>query len=43
MNSVTGATGARGLEAALSLFNLSLGLAVFFLARVLGFYIYEYH
>ncbi|MEZ5070583.1 MAG: cytochrome d ubiquinol oxidase subunit II [Bacteroidales bacterium] len=36
MNSVTWATGARGLEAALSLFNLSLGLAVFFLARVLG-------
>ena len=30
------ATAARGLEAALSLFNLSLGLAVFFLARVLG-------
>ncbi len=36
MNSVTWATRARGLEAALSLFNLSLGLAVFFLARVLG-------
>ncbi len=36
MNSVTWATGAHGLEAALSLFNLSLGLAVFFLARVLG-------
>lgn len=36
MNSVHWATGARGLEAALSLFNLSLGLAVFFLARVLG-------
>ncbi|MFH0757154.1 MAG: cytochrome d ubiquinol oxidase subunit II [Bacteroidota bacterium] len=36
MNSVTWATGARGLEAALSLFNLSLGLTVFFLARVLG-------
>lgn len=36
MNSVTWGTAARGLEAALSLFNLSLGLAVFFLARVLG-------
>lgn len=36
MKSVTWATGARGLEAALSLFNLSLGLTVFFLARVLG-------
>jgi cytochrome d ubiquinol oxidase subunit II len=36
MNSVSWATGARGLEAALSLFNLSLGLSVFFLARVLG-------
>lgn len=36
MNSVSWATGARGLEAALSLFNLSLGLTVFFLARVLG-------
>jgi len=36
MNSVTWATGARGLEAALSPFNLSLGLTVFFLARVLG-------
>jgi cytochrome d ubiquinol oxidase subunit II len=36
MNSVTWATGAHGLEAALSLFNLSLGLTVFFLARVLG-------
>ena len=36
MNSVTWATAARGLEAALSLFNLSLGLAVFFLARILG-------
>lgn len=36
MNSVHWDTGARGLEAALSLFNLSLGLAVFFLARVLG-------
>jgi len=36
MNRVLWASGARGLEAALSLFNLSLGLAVFFLARVLG-------
>ncbi|MCK4880019.1 MAG: cytochrome d ubiquinol oxidase subunit II [Bacteroidales bacterium] len=36
MNSVTWATGARGLEAALSPFNLSLGFTVFFLARVLG-------
>jgi len=36
MNSVTWATRARGLEAALSLFNLSLGLTVFFLARILG-------
>jgi cytochrome d ubiquinol oxidase subunit II len=36
MNSVTWATGARGLEAALDPFNLSLGLTVFFLARVLG-------
>lgn len=36
MNSVTWQTGARGLEAALSLFNLSLGLTVFFLARILG-------
>ena len=36
MNSVIWATGARGLEAALSPFNLSLGLTVFFLARVLG-------
>ncbi|MFO7670905.1 MAG: cytochrome d ubiquinol oxidase subunit II [Bacteroidales bacterium] len=36
MNSVTWATEVRGLEAALSLFNLSLGLTVFFLARVLG-------
>ncbi len=36
MNRVQWANGARGLEAALSLFNLSLGLAVFFLARVLG-------
>lgn len=36
MNSVHWATGARGLEAALDPFNLCLGLAVFFLARVLG-------
>jgi len=35
-NSVHWANESRGLEAALSLFNLSLGLAVFFLARVLG-------
>ena len=36
MNNVSWATGARGLEAALNPFNLSLGLTVFFLARVLG-------
>ena len=36
MNVVTWATGAHGLEAALNPFNLALGLAVFFLARVLG-------
>jgi len=36
MNSVIWATGAYGLEAALRPFNLSLGLTVFFLARVLG-------
>lgn len=36
MNSVQWETKARGLEAALNLFNLSLGLTVFFLARVLG-------
>lgn len=36
MNSVSWATGARGLEAALNPFNLSLGFTVFFLARVLG-------
>ncbi|MGW8315066.1 MAG: cytochrome d ubiquinol oxidase subunit II [Bacteroidales bacterium] len=36
MNSVSWATGARGLEAVLNPFNLSLGLTVFFLARVLG-------
>ena len=36
MNSVTWATAAHGLEAALNPFNLSLGLTVFFLARLLG-------
>jgi cytochrome d ubiquinol oxidase subunit II len=36
MNSVTWANDARGLEAALNPFNLSLGFTVFFLARVLG-------
>jgi len=36
MNSVSWATQARGLEAALSVFNLSLGFTVFFLARILG-------
>ncbi|HDS06188.1 MAG TPA: cytochrome d ubiquinol oxidase subunit II [Bacteroides sp.] len=36
MNSVTWGTRWRGLEAVLNPFNLSLGLAVFFLARVLG-------
>ncbi len=36
MYSVTWATSAHGLEALLSLFNLSLGLSVFFLARILG-------
>ena len=36
MNSVRWATEAHGLEAALDPFNLSLGLTVFFLARVLG-------
>ncbi len=36
MNNVSWANGAHGLEAALNPFNLSLGLAVFFLARVLG-------
>lgn len=36
LNSVHWATDARGLEAALDPFNLSLGLAVLFLARVLG-------
>ncbi len=35
-NSVNWETAARGLEAALNPFNLSLGLTVFFLARVLG-------
>jgi cytochrome d ubiquinol oxidase subunit II len=36
MNNVSWANDAHGLEAALNPFNLSLGLAVFFLARVLG-------
>jgi len=36
MNNVSWATGAHGLEALLKPFNLSLGLTVFFLARVLG-------
>jgi len=36
MNNVGWANGAHGLEAVLSPFNLSLGLTVFFLARVLG-------
>jgi len=36
MNTVSWATGAHGLEAALNPFNLALGLTVFFLARVLG-------
>jgi len=36
MNRVNWASGARGLEAALNPFNLSLGFTVFFLARVLG-------
>jgi len=36
MNSVSWVTGAHGLEALLKPFNLSLGLTVFFLARVLG-------
>jgi len=36
LNSVRWATDAHGLEAALDPFNLSLGLTVFFLARVLG-------
>lgn len=35
-NQVTWQTGARGLEAALNLHNVALGLAVFFLARVLA-------
>ncbi|MFC2080204.1 cytochrome d ubiquinol oxidase subunit II [Bacteroidota bacterium] len=35
-NSVSWETSARGLEAALNPFNLSLGLTVFFLARVQG-------
>lgn len=36
MNNVIWANNTRGLEAILSVFNVSLGLAVFFLARVLG-------
>ena len=36
MNSVRWANSSHGLEAALNPFNLSLGLTVFFLARVLG-------
>lgn len=36
MNNVSWANEAHGLEAALNPFNLSLGLTVFFLARVLG-------
>ena len=36
MNNVSWANDAHGLEAVLNPFNLSLGLAVFFLARVLG-------
>ena len=36
MNGVIWANDTRGLEAALNLFNLSLGFTVFFLARVLG-------
>jgi len=36
LNSVSWASDARGLEAALNPFNLSLGFTVFFLARVLG-------
>ncbi len=36
MNNVIWANNTRGLEAVLSVFNVSLGLAVFFLARVLG-------
>jgi cytochrome bd ubiquinol oxidase subunit II len=36
MRNVTWGSEAHGLEAALNLFNLSLGLTVFFLARVLG-------
>jgi cytochrome d ubiquinol oxidase subunit II len=36
LNSVHWASDARGLEAALNPFNLSLGFTVFFLARVLG-------
>lgn len=36
MNRVTWATSSRGLEAVLTFHNVALGLAVFFLARVLG-------
>ena len=36
MNNVLWANETRGLEAILSIFNVSLGLTVFFLARVLG-------
>jgi len=36
MNNVIWANETRGLEAVLSVFNVSLGLTVFFLARVLG-------
>ncbi len=36
MNNVIWTNGAHGLEAVLNPFNLSLGLSVFFLARVLG-------
>ncbi|MFO7934651.1 MAG: cytochrome d ubiquinol oxidase subunit II [Bacteroidales bacterium] len=36
MNSVVWGDSGRGLEAVLSVFNLSLGLAFFFLARVIG-------
>jgi cytochrome d ubiquinol oxidase subunit II len=35
-NQVTWQTGARGLEAALNFNNIALGLAIFFLARILG-------
>lgn len=36
MNSISWQVSSRGLEAALDPFNLSLGLTVFFLARILG-------